>query len=303
MRKKNGAVSSKSRLANAPRTRERINEISQLAEVLSDAFLLLDKNLDILMINPAGKKLLGLSPKTQKSARSKNLLKIMPGIRGATIYHNLPKVLESGEPFRADGIVLTTKDGKKRLNLRAMRIQNYIGLVISEVPERITARKELQRTEDYYNALIENVSDGMVVINGNGAIRNKTASIERMLGYKIEDDIGRSSFDFVHPDDLPKAADAFTRLIQNPGLTIRYEIRVRHADGAWRTIEVIGKNLLDDPAVAGVVANFRDITEQKDMQEALSRSEEHFRALIENSLEAMVIVDAQGTHFLRKPVI
>jgi PAS domain S-box-containing protein len=46
----------------------------------------------------------------------------------------------------------------------------------------------------------------MVVINGNGAIRNKTASIERVLGYRIEDDIGRSSFDFVHPDDLPKAA-------------------------------------------------------------------------------------------------
>jgi len=294
MRKKNGAVSSKSRLPNALRTRERINEISQLAEVLSDAFLLLDKNLDILMINPAGKKLLGLSPKTQKSARSKNLLKIMPGIQGSTIYHNLPKVLESGEQFIADDIVLPSKDGEKHLNIKALRMQNYIGLVVSDVPERIKAQKELQRTEDYYNALVENVSDGMVVINGNGAIRNKTASIERVLGYRIEDDIGRSSFDFVHPDDLPKAAEAFTRLIQNPGLTIRYEIRVRHADGAWRTIEVIGKNLLDNPAVAGVVANFRDITEQKDMQEALSRSEEHFRALIENSLEAMVIVDAKG---------
>lgn len=294
MRKKNGAVSSKSRHVNAPATRESINGLSQLAEVLSDAFLLLDKNLDLLMTNPAGQKLLGLPQKAQKSARSKNLLEIIPTIRESPIHRKLLRVLESGKPFKVDDIVLTTKDGEKRLNIKALRMQNDIGLVVSDVTELTKVQEELQRTEDYYRALMENAMDGMVIINSDGAIRNKTASIERVFGYKIYDDIGRSSFDFVHPDDLPKAADAFTKLVQNPGLTIRYEIRARHEDGSWRTIEVIGKNLLNNPAVTGVVANFRDITEQKSMQEALSRSEEYFRALIENSLEAMVIIDARG---------
>jgi len=294
MRKRNAAVPSKSRHVNAPATREFINGLSQLAEVLSDAFLLLDKNLDLLMTNPAGEKLLGLSKKASKSGRSKNLLEIIPTIRESPIHRKLLRVLESGEPFTAGDIVLTTKDGEKRLNIKALRMQDCISLVVSDVTELTKAQEELHRTEDYYRALMENAMDGMVIINSDGAIRNKTASIERVFGYKIYDDIGRSSFDFVHPDDLPKAADAFTKLVQNPGLTIRYEIRARHEDGSWRTIEVIGKNLLNNPAVAGVVANFRDITEQKSMQEALSRSEEHFRALIENSLEAMVIIDAQG---------
>jgi len=294
MRKRNGAVPGKSRHVNAPVTGEFISGLSQLAEVLSEAFLLLDKNLNLLLTNPAGEKLLSLSRKAQRPVRSKNLLKIIPSIRESPLHRKLLRLLESGKPFTASGIALAMKDGEKRLNIKAMRVQNCIGLVVSDVTGLVKAQQELQRKEDYYSALIENASDGMVVINGNGAIRNKTASIERVLGYRIEDDIGRSSFDFVHPDDLPKAADAFTRLIQNPGMTIRYEIRVRHADGAWRTIEVIGKNLLDDPAVTGVVANFRDITEQKRMQEALLRSEEHFRALIENSLEAMVIIDAKG---------
>ena len=294
MRKRNGAVPGKSRHVNAPATRESINGLSQLAEVLSVAFLLLDKNLDLLMTNPAGEKLLGLSKKASKSGRSKNLLEIIPTIRESPIHRKLLRVLESGKPFKADDIVLTTKDGEKRLNIKALRMQNDIGLVVSDVTELTKVQEELQRTEDYYRALMENAMDGMVIINSDGAIRNKTASIERVFGYKIYDDIGRSSFDFVHPDDLPKAADAFAKLVQNPGLTIRYEIRARHEDGSWRTIEVIGKNLLNNPAVAGVVANFRDITEQKSMQEALSRSEEYFRALIENSLEAMVIIDARG---------
>ena len=294
MRKRNGAVPSKSRQVNAPVTREFISGLSQLADVLSDAFLLLDKNLDLLMTNPAGEKLLGLSKKTLKSGRSKNLLEIIPIISKSPIHRKLLRVLESGKPFKADDIVLTTKDGEKRLNIKALRMQNDVGLVVSDVTELTKVQEELQRTEDYYRALMENAMDGMVIINSDGAIRNKTASIERVFGYKIYDDIGRSSFDFVHPDDLPKAADAFTKLVQNPGLTIRYEIRARHVDGSWRTIEVIGKNLLNNPAVEGVVANFRDITEQKSMQEALSRSEEYFRALIENSLEAMVIIDARG---------
>ena len=39
------------------------------------------------------------------------------------------------------------------------------------------------------------------------------------------------------------------------------EFRVKHADGSWRWIEAVGKNLLDDPAVGGVVVNYRDITD------------------------------------------
>ena len=153
---------------------------------------------------------------------------------------------------------------------------------------------QLRHKEELFNALIENAMDAMVIIGSDGTIRHKSSSIERVFGYKVGDDIGRSSFDFVHPDDVSNSAQAFTELLKNPGSVMHYEIRARHADGSWHTIEVVGKNLLDNPAIAGIVANFRDITEQKRIQEALANSEEHFRALIENSLEAMAIVNREG---------
>jgi two-component system KDP operon response regulator KdpE len=156
------------------------------------------------------------------------------------------------------------------------------------------AQNQLRHKEEFFEALIENAMDAMVIINADGTIRYKSASIERVFGYKMGDDIGRSSFDFVHPDDMSNGSKAFAELLKKPGATTHYEIRAKHADGSWHTIEVIGKNLLDNPAVAGIVANFRDITEQKRMQEALANSEEYFRALIENSLEAIAIVNKEG---------
>jgi two-component system response regulator VicR len=155
-------------------------------------------------------------------------------------------------------------------------------------------QEQLRHKEELFNALIENAMDAMVIINSDGTIRHKSSSIERVFGYKVEDDIGRSSFDFVHPEDLSNGSKAFAELLKKPGSTMHYEIRARHADGSWHTIEVMGKNLLDNPAIAGIVANFRDITEQKRMQEEIAYSEEHFRALIENSLEAMAIINREG---------
>jgi two-component system, OmpR family, response regulator VicR len=155
-------------------------------------------------------------------------------------------------------------------------------------------KEQLRHKEELFTALIENAMDAMVIINSDGTIRHKSSSIERVFGYKMEDDIGRSSFDFVHPEDLSNGSKAFTNLLKKPGSTMHYEIRAKHADGSWHTIEVVGKNLLDNPAIAGIVANFRDVTEQKRMQEALAYSEEHFRALIENSLEAMAIINREG---------
>ena len=166
--------------------------------------------------------------------------------------------------------------------------------VANKVTRDKQSQNQLQHREEFFEALIENAMDAMVIINGDGAIRYKSPSIERVFGYKAGDDIGRSSFDFVHPDDISNGSRTFEELLKKPGSTTHYEIRARHADGSWHTIEVVGRNLLDNPTIAGIVANFRDITEQKRMQEALANSEEHFRALIENSLEAMAIVNREG---------
>ena len=60
-----------------------------------------------------------------------------------------------------------------------------------------------------------------------------------------------------------------------PGSQVSAEVRVRHADGSWLVIEAVAKNLLHDPAVGGIVINYRDVTARKSLEDELKRQAFH----------------------------
>ena len=82
--------------------------------------------------------------------------------------------------------------------------------------------------------------------------------------------------------------------MKNPKMAMHAEVRAKHKDGTWHTLEVVGRNLLDDPVVAGIVANFRDITERKQMEEALRESEFVATATIEGMSDGVLLVGMDG---------
>ena len=146
-----------------------------------------------------------------------------------------------------------------------------------------------------FSVLVENSLDAIAVLNGDGTIRYESPSVERVLGYRPEELIGKSVLDFIHPDDVQGVAETFEASGADPGQAVSMEVRFLHKDGSWRAVEGIGSNLLDDPEVNGIVVNYRDITERKQMEEALRESEERFRSLIENSSDVITVLNADGT--------
>src|SRR5207248_9838486 len=87
----------------------------------------------------------------------------------------------------------------------------------------------------------------------------------------------------------------FLRHLAAPGLTEPVQFRMRHADGGWRSVEAIGNNLLDDPAVAGMVVTTRDVTERHEAEAALRASEARFRSLVQRSYDVIAVCDPDGT--------
>src|ERR1051326_1168127 len=164
----------------------------------------------------------------------------------------------------------------------AIRIDSRFrkGLAFSHSMEKSPTDK-LEQTEQQLRPLIENATDIITVLNADGTRRYVSPSIERLLGYKPEELIGKNAFALVHPDDLPELQKVFVAGITNPGIVVTKQFRIKASNGTWRMHEATADNLLNDPTVNGVVVNSRDITARKRLERRLTVQFEAGRILAE----------------------
>ena len=160
--------------------------------------------------------------------------------------------------------------------------------------ERKRADEASRDSEQQCRALIENALDAIAILNPDITIRYESPSMERLTGREAKSRIGKNPFEYCHPDDTTKVADEFIQLFENQVAVAHTELRLRHINGEWRTFELVGTNLIDDPLVAGIVLNLRDITERKQMEDQLLASEEKLRRVFDAIEYAIVISDLQG---------
>jgi len=166
--------------------------------------------------------------------------------------------------------------------------------VIRAEVAKTRAEDALQESEKHFRALIENSSDIIQIVDSEGVIRYVSPSVQQILGYKPEELIGRLSIDVVHLDDLPKVARGFEKALQEPEVPVIVECRCKHKNGAWRIIEGIGVNRLDDPSVNGFISNMHDITERKQAEEELQESKERLHTVVSNAPGVIWALDKDG---------
>lgn len=170
-----------------------------------------------------------------------------------------------------------------------------VGRVVRRTLARAEQGGEKAPTGRLYKALVQNSLDIITVLDEEAKIRYESPSV-RTLGYEPEDLLGRDVFQFVHEDDLEAVTARFAEAVREPGYTTSIELRFRHGNGSWRTLESRAQNLLENPDVQGVIVNSRDITERKRVEEALRHSEAHTRALLHAMPDAMARISGEGTY-------
>jgi diguanylate cyclase (GGDEF)-like protein/PAS domain S-box-containing protein len=219
------------------------------------------------------------------------------------------KVYQTGKPVREIDWQIIRKDNTKRhIEASVSLLKDSSGKptgfkgIIRDITERKEAefQKEaaidaLQKSEKYFKELTENSSDIIIITDKNGDIKYCSRSMERFTGYKPEEIIGRSGFQFIHPDDAERAFNDFGKAILEKNTTIiPNAFRIIHKDGSEVYLDGLGKNLLDNPDIAGFVMNVRDVTDRKRTEEKLRKEEQLFRALAEQSSDIIVLVDRNG---------
>jgi PAS domain S-box-containing protein len=145
------------------------------------------------------------------------------------------------------------------------------------VEQRIA--RGLWSSEDRFRLLVEHSSDLILVIGRDRKILYATPACASVLGYDPGSLAGKGAFSMVHPEDWARALPDLGEFMRTPGGSIQLELRVRHADRHWVTLEAHCQNLLAEPSVQGVVVNTRDVTQRKEAEEKVKRQVRQLRAL------------------------
>ena len=134
---------------------------------------------------------------------------------------------------------------------------------------------DLRQREARFRSLVQNSSDVVVVITPDGLISYESDGVRRVLGHDPAEAVGRRFDERVHPEETGWIRSLIAGLVGSRGGEQTTELRLRHADGSWRWVEAIGQNLTHEPAVGGVVLNFRDITDRKRLEDQLQHEAFH----------------------------
>lgn len=143
------------------------------------------------------------------------------------------------------------------------------------------AETRLSETEAKYSDIVERANDGIVIVQDN-LIKFANPQLAQLLGYSQEELIGTVFTLYIHPEELPKLKDRYTRRMRGESVPSQYETKLVRKDGTPVDVN-LNAGIIPYQNKPADMAFVRDITEREEKERALQESEARFRRLAENA--------------------
>ena len=181
--------------------------------------------------------------------------------------------------------------------------ENVGGIVFNfrDITPRMNAENKLLSVEKRFRVLTDKSNDIISLVDETMKFNYRSPSASRITGWSDEEvkELGLQTF--IHPDEMEVTLGIVDKLLSNPGISIGILSRFLQKNGNYIWMEGTVTNLLHDEHVKSIVFNTRDVSERIASKAILQRSEERFRALIENSNDIILLIDAGLTIIYNSP--
>lgn len=164
----------------------------------------------------------------------------------------------------------------------------------TDVTDQRLTLDALQASEKRYRTVVQQLGEGMMVIQqGHVTFANPQAAL--LLGRPPESLLGMPALEVVHPDDRPMVAERLQARETGRQVDVQTEFRIVRPDGAQRWLHT-HSSTAEWEGQPATLTFFADQTQQREMIDALHRSEERYRLVIEHVGQGMVVV--KGDQFV-----
>ncbi|MEZ0286236.1 MAG: PAS domain S-box protein [Candidatus Paceibacterota bacterium] len=269
----------------------------RVLEHTHDLVVLTDIRGRVLYASPSHERFLGYKP--EELVGTNGIKMFHPEDQGRmTLY--LAKCLTSSKPISAMGRVrhkdghYVTVEGIGSLIREKSGLPGMVLVTSRDITERIGQEEELRESKQKFRIVVEYSNDLVVLTNPDGTFVYASPSWERVAGYDPEDLLGVDAFSLIHPEDHETARKAMTQGLVT-GSQSPVQLRLRHKEGNWLTVQGVASVIPDENGEPSMfVASCQDITELKEIEENLRKSEESFRLLAEALPQLVWTADPQG---------
>lgn len=206
--------------------------------------------------------------------------------KGQQVFNQYRIIHRDGSIRWIENIVIPTLDENGRL----IRLD---GLTKDITTQRNNAQK-LQESEVRFRSLIENSADMLTMSDKEGNVLYESPSVTKTMGYIDGENIGRSSFEIIHPDDREKCLEAFSAILENPGIPVPLVARLKTKNNGYIFAEGDVTNLLHVQGINAIVSNFRDVTTRVEAERHLDESRKRYRLVYENPFLGIALGSIEG---------
>ena len=230
-----------------------------------------------------------------EDARKDTRFKDNPFVTGpphVAFYLGIPLISSKGNAL---GTLCVIDNKPRKLNQKKLEALGSLANQVVHLFELRKKRLEIEQNEKRFKGLVQNGADLIAILDSEANYRYVSPTSANVLGISPEEFMGENAFKFIHPEDQEVVYANLKRVENEKHITIK-PFRFKNGDGEWRWIETIITNLLENPAIEGLVANSRDVTERMLAEEKLKKSEAYYRGLYNSQTNYVLRTDLKGNY-------
>ncbi|MGK7957400.1 MAG: PAS domain S-box protein [Crocosphaera sp.] len=236
--------------------------LGRIISTISDSLLVVNKQGNVRFINDAGIQLFGRSIEQ-------------------LIDHSLGLPLGDDQPTE-----LFIQQPQGKLIIAQMRVvditwQRESAYLVSlrDITESYEAQEALCESEKKYRQIVETATEGIWIIDQKNKTTFVNQQMSEMLGYEIEEIIGKSFLDFIDIEDSNQVKNNIQKHCQGMADTYDFKFRCRHGEELWTMVSI--NSLFDHRGdYVGSLAMITDISQRKKMEQALYESEQRLDSIL-----------------------
>ncbi|GEM_PF-849626 len=262
-----------------------------LVENINDVITVINADGTVRYISPSNERYSGFS---HEELEGRNPLQFIHPDDVTTVTESLTRLASTPGGVEETEYRIRSKDGNWRYvhtvgkNMLEHPLIRGIVLTASDLSELKDAKRVLVNREKRYREIVENLNDAVFNLDGQGRFTYVSPAITRISRYAVDEIIGHSFLEFVHPDDMEGLLKSLEATLAGRGEP--FEFRVLDRDGTVRHVRTSSRTLFREGDLAGITGLMTDITDRRQAEEEAQR----FKAIADNANYGVAIAEISG---------